>query len=387
MAIYLTTGKPGSFKTASTIEDAQKKLADGRLVYFCNFRGLKAQENGFNTLDHFNEWQSIPDGSVLYVDEVQEFTRDVPTNAKTEDLPKWFTLLEKHRHRGIDIYVNTQHPMFIHTHIRRLIEKHMHLQRTEGLPFAIKRQWGQVCNEPEDIKNASLKLGCTTEMYRPNKSVFKLYESTVLDTHKFKMPTKLIKYVAIIGAITGFAVYMGYPVATKYLNFGDKELTTTDQPAIQQTGPSMADQYKQDAVMAGLTPEQYADLKNPEKRNQEIMQTNRNDMETIVFNYNASKPFQDMTHQVSYQPTAMPVFSGCMKKNGRYVAYSQQGTVIPDVSQEDCRRVVEDGDRPFNYFAQPQQLQAAQQQQPTTNVQVDREFLAKYQAAKEQGLI
>jgi hypothetical protein len=350
MAIYLTTGKPGSFKTASTIEHAQKTLLDGRLVYFCNFRGLKAQENGFNILDHFDQWQTIPDGSVLYVDEVQEFTRDVKTAAKTEELPQWFTSLEKHRHRGIDIYLNTQHPMFIHTHIRRLVEKHTHLQRTQGLPFAIKRQWGQVIDQPEDIKNASIKMGCTTEMYKPSKSVFKLYESTVLDTHKFQFPTKLIKAGLLLTGLICFTVWLGLPVAQKYLNFGGDKQTTQKQPHDTTQPLIMADRAAQQAALANLTPEQYADLMNPDKRNAELQASNPVDMDTIVLKYDPNNPYDDYSEEVRYEPTAVPVFSGCMKKNGKYYGYTQQGTLL-DVSQEDCRKLLEDGNRPFNYFS------------------------------------
>ncbi|MBF6749947.1 zonula occludens toxin, partial [Acinetobacter baumannii] len=66
------------------------------------------------------------------------------------------------------------------------------------------------------------------------------------------------------------------------------------------------------------------------------------------------KPYDIDASQVSYEITSKPVFSGCMKQNGRYVAYTQQGTILHDVSQSDCRRLLKHaGDRPFNYFAQP----------------------------------
>lgn len=383
MAIYLTTGKPGSFKTASTIEHAQKTLKEGRLVYFCNFRGLKAEENGFNILDHFDQWESIPDGSVLYVDEVQEFTRDVKTTAKTEELPKWFTGLEKHRHRGIDIYINTQHPMFIHTHIRRLVEKHIHLQRTQGLPFAMKRQWGQVVDQPEDMRNATIHAGCTTEMYKPSKDVFTFYESTVLDTHKFSFPTKLIKAALMVGGLIAFAVYIGFPVASKYLNFGGEKKALQENPQ----SITLADQAKQQAELAKLTPEQYADLMNPEKRNSELQAQNPVDMDTIVLKYNAAKPFDDYTQQVRYEATAVPVFSGCMKKNGTYYAYTQQGTLITGVSQDDCRRVIEDGDRPFNYFAQQQPKKQEKIEREEKPKAYTAEQIDQFIEAKKQGLI
>ncbi|QQC82500.1 hypothetical protein [Acinetobacter bereziniae] len=39
-----------------------------------------------------------------------------------------------------------------------------------------------------------------------------------------------------------------------------------------------------------------------------------------------------------------------MKNGNKYYAYTQQGTKL-DVSQSDCRNMIENGERPFNYFA------------------------------------
>lgn len=38
-----------------------------------------------------------------------------------------------------------------------------------------------------------------------------------------------------------------------------------------------------------------------------------------------------------------------MKKGDKYFAYTQQGTIL-QASNIDCRRLIDDGDRPFNYF-------------------------------------
>lgn len=362
MAIKLITAQPGSYKTAMMMELAEKMANEGRPVYLCNIRGLKpAIPFPYQTIDHFKEWVDTPETSVIFIDEVQEFTRDVPTNAKTEELPKWMTLLEKHRHEGKDIFIVTQHPMFIHTHIRRLTSEHIHLVRNGNVPFSVKRMWGHVESDPDDMQKASIKSGCTTSIFRPKKEVFTWYESTVLDTHKFIIPVKLIKGIALVSALIGISAYFGYPVAEKYLNFGDKQITEQ-----QKTEPtSMADIHKQQAELAGLTPEQYADLQNPEKRNAELQALNPVDMDTIVLRYNPNKPYDDYSQQVSYNPTAIPRFSGCMEKNGKYIAYTQQGTKL-DVTQEDCKRLLEDGDRPFNYFAQEQTERVSTSEQMQT---------------------
>lgn len=364
MAIQLITGKPGSYKSAYLMSIALDEISKGRLVYFCNFRGLQAEKYQLNVLDHFNEWASVPDGALVIIDEVQEFTRDVPTNAKTEELPQWMTLLEKHRHRGIDIFVVTQHPMFIHTHIRRLLEKHIHMQRVQGMPWSNKREWQQVCSDPENIDNASIKKGCTTTIYRPNKKVFDYYESTVVDTHKFKVPRKLLTSLAMVGGALAFVFWIGAPVFSKYINpTGDKEVVQqmAENPNSPNPNFSAENQILVNISRCidqfNLTEDQCREMYDPkvmQARHAQLQQTTRNHIDDVVSDYLASDPFKPI--QVQYEVTAKPVFSGCMKTGSKYQAYTQQGTKL-DVSQEDCRRLIEDGDRPFNYFANSQNQQ------------------------------
>lgn len=357
MAIQLITGKPGSYKSAYLMSIALDEIKQGRLVYFCNFRGLQAEKYQLNVLDHFNEWASVPDGSLVIIDEVQEFTRDVPTNAKTEELPDWLTLLEKHRHRGIDIFVVTQHPMFIHTHIRRLLEKHIHMQRVQGMPWSNKREWQQVCSDPENLDNATIKKGCTTTIYRPNKKVFDYYESTVVDTHKFKIPRKLLTSLAMVGAALAFVFWIGAPVFSKYINTtGDKEVVQkiADNPNAPNPNFSAENQILVNISRCidqfNLTEDQCREMYDPkvmQARHDQLQQTTRNHIDDVVSDYLPSDPFKPI--QVQYEVTAKPVFSGCMKTGSKYQAYTQQGTKL-DVSQADCQRLIENNDRPFNYF-------------------------------------
>ncbi len=141
----------------------------------------------------------------------------------------------------------------------------------------------------------------------------------------------------MVAGIIGFAVWIGYPVASKYLHMNDKEVTAKapDQPQM-----TLAEQAERDAYLAGLTPEQYADLKNPDKRNAELQAKNDVRMETIAVKYNPNRPYDIDTSQIQYEVTAKPVFSGCMKQKGRYVAYTQQGTILHDVSQSDCIKLM-----------------------------------------------
>lgn len=117
---------------------------------------------------------------------------------------------------------------------------------------------------------------------------------------------------------------------------------------------------------SGLTPDQRKDLENPDKRNAELQAKNDVRMETIAIKYNPNKPFDVDQSQIEYTVTSKPVFSGCIKKNGRYVAYTQQGTILHDVAQSDCKKLIEQNDRPFNYFAQsktPEPVASVHQEQ------------------------
>lgn len=145
--------------------------------------------------------------------------------------------------------------------------------------------------------------------------------------------------------------------------------------------------WSADMCREGLDPEYKA------KRDQENLMKTQNDMQSISVKYNPNKPYDVDASQISYEITSKPVFSGCMKKGSRYVAYTEQGTILHDVSQSDCRKLIENNDRPYNYFKQQAQgfsNQAQQVQQFTNQHQTqeyDAEFIAKYQAAKAQGLI
>lgn len=69
------------------------------------------------------------------------------------------------------------------------------------------------------------------------------------------------------------------------------------------------------------------DPKAEQDRNKQLEQSTGNNMQTVVMQYNANKPF-DTVYEPNFQPTDFPRFSGCMKQNGKYVAYTQQGTIF-----------------------------------------------------------
>lgn len=319
MAITLITGKPGSFKTAYVMETALKLISEGSDCFFCNFRGLSPE---FNVLDNFADWEKLPDGSKIFIDEIQEFTRDVKTNAKTEELPHHFTSLEKHRHRGIDFYIVTQHPLFIHTHIRRLVDEHRHFVRTKGVPFATQRIWQHVCDKPEDYREASLQSGCQTVTFKPNKEVFSHYESTVVDTHSaFKLPPKLkiVGTLCLIGLLAfGFLTYKVYSSMSSKLDEPPKTGNLVDHPI---------------------------DSASPEVK-PEVLSSINSAVSDSSTDYDPNLPFQERSY--SYPKFSdVPQLSGCISDDVTCHCYTQQGTKLK-VSYSDCKAYL--SDRPFDPY-------------------------------------
>ncbi|QNW99613.1 hypothetical protein IC797_08900 [Acinetobacter seifertii] len=145
---------------------------------------------------------------------------------------------------------------------------------------------------------------------------------------------------------------------------------------------------------------------HPEKRNQQLQQYQQQGaqeyqqrVQAYNVSYDINNPYDVQANQ-QYMATSQPVFSGCIKYKGKYYAYTNQGTRIKTINPEVCKRVIDDGDRPYNYFQksqqqqyvqqQPIQPQAVQHQSVSSDVArdyADYELRAKYQAAKQQGLI
>lgn len=297
------------------------------------------------------DWRDAPDGSIIVIDEIQLV--DPYKNKKSED--EMIMHLTIHRHRGFDFYIITQATRYLHPVMKELFTVHYHLTRPFGWTCKVY-VYGSARDNPNALVN---KINCESKTsFKPADRIFTLYKSTTIDTSQKRIP----RFVYFIGA---FVICMG----GLFYHFATKENIIVDQVKLASNGQSPLSpnldpknltpemQKKVDLCVEQFqwTKDQCIQAYNPaldQKQKEELAQKTGNKIEDIVKPYNPSKPFDDYSENVSYEPTAKPVFSGCMKKNGEYVAYTQQGTILHDVSQADCKRVVENADRPFNYFAQ-----------------------------------
>ena len=79
------------------------------------------------------------------------------------------------------------------------------------------------------------------------------------------------------------------------------------------------------------------------------------DAQSQTVSYSPDQPFADSSikQSIQYNVVNKPVFAGCVRYNGRYYGYTEQGTKL-NISQADCKRVM-NGDRPYDYFRQQNQ--------------------------------
>lgn len=129
--IYLRTGLPGSGKTLRTIWEGMQAAEGGREVYALNVNGLDHEATGIQPapIDDLSQWESMPAGCVLIVDECQRYLPPMGSGAR---VPDWVEALTRNRHHGIDLHLITQHPRLINYYVRELVNYHEHLVRLEG---------------------------------------------------------------------------------------------------------------------------------------------------------------------------------------------------------------------------------------------------------------
>lgn len=197
--ITLTTGLPGASKTLYTIAQIKEKAEqEGRVVYYHGINDLMLP---WIHLDDPKEWDKLPNGSIIVIDECQTVFRPRGTGAA---VPPYIAALETHRHKGYDIFLITQHPMLVDQNIRRLVGQHWHIVRKFGMERSTVHQWGSV----HEITQRNL-LQAQKKLYIFCKEHFAFYKSAELHTHKRKIP-KRVFFLAVAPVLVVLLGWYGY---------------------------------------------------------------------------------------------------------------------------------------------------------------------------------
>lgn len=327
--LKLVTGLPGAGKTSNELWDfLNNREYAGREKFCTPIKGFNAAEHGVTQLEHIDKWQELPEGSVILCDEVQRYCgTDIGREA-----PQWVQDFAIHRHSGKDFIFITQAPGFLHPFARKLVQPHVNYHRPYNLGRVMRYSWESVQNDP--ASNTARNLG-QSSMVKTNAEVFKLYTSTVLDTHKARPP---IKTLAILAAAILIAVVAFFYVFKYVKHF-------TSDPEIQQTPAA-----QQAVIRAAADP-----VSIPVNTGENKPVWTEANMKPRQPGLLYSAPiFDGLT-----APTDFPRVSACMSSESRGTCncYTQQGTPI-DVPQSACLVYIKHGS--FDYWLSGRKQQGQQ---------------------------
>jgi len=176
------SGLPGHGKTLYTLHHVEAlRRESGRPVYF---HGITDLNLPWLPLDEPKEWEKVPDGSIVVIDEAW---KTFPKRSAGAAVPPFVQALATHRHRGLDIFLVTQHPLNQLDHfVRGLVGRHYHVRRVFGSQRSRLYTWEEL-GDPKDYH--SLKVAVASWFTYP-KEVFTWYKSAEVHTVKRQIPAK-----------------------------------------------------------------------------------------------------------------------------------------------------------------------------------------------------
>lgn len=328
--LWLVTATPGSGKTLFVLQNVKKQADEqNRQVYY---HGITLTELGQKVLNWLplekpEEWYLLPPGAIIVIDECQKV---FPPRRTGTHIPKHVSEFETHRHKGFDVWLITQGPKLLDSHIRELVNKHTHLRRIFGMQRAQVINW-DCC---EISPNSTGAAGRSLDKYKFHypKLVYKWYKSAELHTHKVKIPR--VVWFMLAAILIGLpALYFSVSLVS---TLGNKTKTGTPLSAASSpvgAAPGQMPGKRQASAPAEMTPAE---------------------IEASYIPKLPDRPETAPRYAAMAQPTTFPRLSGCARSRKVCKCFTQQATII-EVSQEVCTLLVDR--RRFDDYAQPSQEQ------------------------------
>lgn len=361
--IRLTTGGIGTGKSYKNVKDAYEELQKGENCkyerIYSNIRGHSELCEGVLPLP--DDWRECEPHSLIIIDECQaheKFSKHFSNRRDSEIVD--LTMI---RHHHLDMWLISPNPTLVNKDVRDLVNVHVCLEANG------KETTKAFCFDKVQINlTKSVKQRAFDEFtYSIEPKYCAMYKSTEDGTpsrRTYNVNFKLISFV--VGLIFVTLVIVGL---VTWLMKGTK--TDIDELSKTETKNKESSSVNVDPISSAFSSEKPVsddecrkgvNVERPEciAYFDRLTSTNSSvtsqGMTTQSVQYDPSNPYdtESIQQSVSYQVTAKPVFSGCTKMNGRYQAYTQQGTKI-NVSEADCKKLINENDRPFNYFASNQQ--------------------------------
>lgn len=347
--LRLTCGAFGSGKTYITVKHAEEAKKSGiyRKIY-SNIRGHAELCEGITPLP--DDWRECEPYSLIIIDEVQSYEKFSLYFSKRKDEEIVDITMMRHNHH--DIWMTSPDPGWVNTAIRKLVNLYIFCEATgdkTSKAWCFTRAKNEVTKTIKQTAHDEFTFSIEEKYY----SLYKSTKDGKASGRAFHRNWKLIGFVLGLAFVVFIAILlMGYLTKSTKSNV-DALVDETKKKGQEQGAKAIETDLFAAAKQKHLTDVDCRKGVNVDKP-ECIEYFNRisRSGESVGVAYNPSKPYEDSEIQdnLTYQVTAKPVFSGCMKTGSKYQAYTQQGTKL-DVSQADCERLIQDNDRPFNYFA------------------------------------
>lgn len=316
--INLHTGLPGSGKTlftlwhidrehAKRLKEREETLKQGGFtpepnVYYHGINQLNRP--GWIPLDDPETWHTLPPGSIVLIDEAQKVFRP---RSSSQRPPEFVSALETHRHTGIDLYLITQHPMLVDSHIRRLSGTHRHIVRIFGAEVSTIHTFLEVRDNVDKSRKGSQQ-----ETWTYPKEVYNWYKSAEVHTHKFRLPKKVLLLAALVVLIPLF-LWLGFRQLNGLWGKPDKAETVAPVQSSASFFQEPRLKVSNDADWLAQYRPRVAGLAHTAPRYDEVT-----------------------------KPVRAPYPAGCVQSDTVCRCYSDQGTVL-DVPKPTCVSIVNRG--------------------------------------------
>lgn len=333
--LYLITGVPGSGKTLKMISDLMtREDLKNRPLYLEGIPEVKE-----DVIPHFpipegesmQTWHKwAPTGAILVIDECQRVFRPRPSGSK---VPDYVVELETHRHKGIDIFLLTQHPRLIDANVRNLIGYHCHISIT-NLGFRRMVEWN-ACGDPQNRK--SIAEGVKS-VYTLDKRAFGVYKSAEEHT---KINTRLSRVVYIFPVVLAAIIGAGYYLYSSWQT-PDKAIKAAP---VAQTAETLPPPYGGGSGTAVQEPQSSAEPQGvktqaEQEAERKAAYLTEDDYRPRIEGRAETAPIYDGMNKAV---KTMPYPVACVKSENRCTCYTEQATPIKDIPKSQCIDYVENG--------------------------------------------
>lgn len=203
--INLVTGLPGAGKTLFGIDLLRKCAAEGLRCFNFNVANLDPElaEPWSGPID---QWDTLPERSVLIVDEAHSVFPKRPTNAAT---PAHIAALAEIRHKGLRFILIDQDPSTLDLFVKRRVGAHYHLVNRTGYNNArVFSNRGCVDNP----RGSGVWSVGESDLWRYPKDLFGRYRSASLHIKRRRIPRMAWVLVggltlAVVGAVGAYNAF------------------------------------------------------------------------------------------------------------------------------------------------------------------------------------